>query len=721
MWSQHPDIAKDWAHGEHSSDKDHKMPEETGPGVHVKGKKVENAMPSLMERFLDLFSYGTPVINQSIVNNAANGQGRHPETQQFQGTHAAQATRSFAEAVGKPIAKSNDSAGVTSVGSQKTKDGRSIVEVDKESPDKIVEAGESDDHQLDDAPGRTGASDTSLSMSSMMKNMVETYNVACAILKADPEAAQVYNIDTELAYNRAWPQSCLDTLPESDFAGPSQTFPVENQQDLNHALHLLGKADNPEEVRNKLSAIAGRKGLTMPLNTFPSAPAPSTPSAPNPFTPPGQSPSLAPSIDAAHSATKQAAGASLQTEQPKAFGHAQGAMQASGQGDSDTAQGMHQKAASAHEKAATQAIAQGDQSSGDNNLQAAALHRKAAAMHAAVNNTDSSVNGGNMGRFFTTNMPAGGAFEGAKASGYPAAQAAAMAGKLEGSYEGGGADSSSSKEARGASAEAKRTGSARAHKAAASAHRDAADAHKEMGNTQEAAAHTKQAESHDRAAKKATNNAAIVQRGIAAGHINSAIRDQLLFALNTADESGSGSFDSAVQVGGEEDDDDATDDTPGQKVKIKGKGKEMSNNQLNALSQQMFGLPLSAVQGVLTNQAQQQSAAKQQLIINMTQHLDGQQRNLMIQNLRKFDLDDLQHMASLNPMMGGGMSFNQGQGYEEPLQAPFNPQPAHNFLGAGAVVPTVNGTTNNNADNDLLPLPTMNMDTGDGQSKKNAQ
>lgn len=41
MWSQHPDIAEDWAHGEHSSDSDHKMP--GGPGPDVKGPQAEAA------------------------------------------------------------------------------------------------------------------------------------------------------------------------------------------------------------------------------------------------------------------------------------------------------------------------------------------------------------------------------------------------------------------------------------------------------------------------------------------------------------------------------------------------------------------------------------------------------------------------------------------------------------------------------------------------------
>lgn len=33
MWSQNPDIAESWAHGQHTSDKDHKMPEVSGPDV----------------------------------------------------------------------------------------------------------------------------------------------------------------------------------------------------------------------------------------------------------------------------------------------------------------------------------------------------------------------------------------------------------------------------------------------------------------------------------------------------------------------------------------------------------------------------------------------------------------------------------------------------------------------------------------------------------------
>lgn len=675
LWAKEPDIAESWAHGEHTADKDHKMPEETGEDVHV-AKKTENRSMSLFEKMMNLLWF-----------SANAEQGRHPATGQFQGTHTAQATKSFKEAVGE--------AGVTGMGKQATKDGRQIVKVDKESPESIVESGEVDDNQIDDAPGsgKDRSPATLLaSSSSFLKNMSETYNVACALLKTNPEAAQVYNINDELAYNKAWPQARLDTLPESDFAGPSQTFPIANQQDVDWALSLVGKADNPEQVRNKIAAIAGRKGLSV-----------------NAFPPPMGGPSMmgggmlsqpAVSPDSAHHATKQAAGASLQTEHDKSFGHAQAAMGHSAQGSSEDAMDMHQKAASSHEKMATKMMKDGDQSGSDNHLQAAALHRKAAAMHAAVNNARNDP----MARFFTTNMPAGGAFQGAKDAGFPPGQAAAMAGKLEGSYEGGGADSGPSKEARSASKEAERLGSSKAHKAAASAHRSAAEYHKGEGNTEHAAAHEKAAAGHERSAKKSTRNAAIVQRGIELGHINSAIRDQLLFALNTSDESGSGTFDSAVQVGGEEEDDDASSTVPGQKVSLKKKAPQMNSAQLNELSKQMFGLPLEAVQGVLTNQARQNETEKTRLILNMTQHLEDSARQAMVANLRKFDLDDLQAMATLNPMAGYVAPSNGGFA----AMPTVNQQPV-NFLGAGVILPTVN-QGGNRVDPDILPLPTMNMD-----------
>lgn len=613
-------------------------------------------MPSLFEKMLSLFSF------------AANAdQGRHPGTGQFQGTHAAAAMRGF-----------DEHAAVEGIGKQTNKDGRNVTSIQPTSPAKMVESGEVDDHQINDAPGTPG---TSRLPGNLIHSMAETYNIACAVLNAKPEVSQVFNVADELAYNQAWPQEKRDKLPESDFAGPSQTYPIGNQQDLDWAISLLGRAEDQGMVQRKLTAIANRKKLTLPAtwNAFP-------PSMPNPpMAPPvspigGAPPAVSP--DMAHSFTKQAAGASLQTENDKAFGQAQGAMSSSAQGDSDAAMGQHVKAASAHEKAAVTSMKDGDQGTSDSHLQAAALHRKAAAMHAAVNNQQQ---GDAMSRL-STNMPAGGAFEGAKASGYPAAQAAAMAGKLEGSYEGGGEASDTSAEARSASKEASRTGSAKAHKAAAAAHRDAADSHREKGNTEHAAAHEASAKSHDRAAKKATNNQLIVDDLIANGHLNSAVKEQVLQTLNTADVSGSGTFDSAVQVGGNDDDDDADDEFTS-KVKIK-KGSKFSQNSgilANATPEE---------RNWIQRNLQREQREKLHLIQNMTGHLQGPAKQRMVANLSTKSIQEIEELSLLR-----GPVHNQEQQVLQPM-----------FLGA-AGLPAMNGESydgTNNADNDLLDLPTMN-------------
>ncbi len=50
----------------------------------------------------------------------------------------------------------------------------------------------------------------------------------------------------------------------SDFAGPHNSFPIRNQQDVNSAARLVGHAANPSEVKRRIIAIARRKGLKIP-------------------------------------------------------------------------------------------------------------------------------------------------------------------------------------------------------------------------------------------------------------------------------------------------------------------------------------------------------------------------------------------------------------------------------------------------------------------------
>lgn len=71
----------------------------------------------------------------------------------------------------------------------------------------------------------------------------------------DKEVGQTQN-----AYKRDIPQSARDKLPETDFAGPYQSFPIAKPEDVAAAADLVGKADNPDAVKAKIIAIAKRKG-----------------------------------------------------------------------------------------------------------------------------------------------------------------------------------------------------------------------------------------------------------------------------------------------------------------------------------------------------------------------------------------------------------------------------------------------------------------------------
>ena len=54
-------------------------------------------------------------------------------------------------------------------------------------------------------------------------------------------------------------------LPASSFADPAgRKFPILDQNDVDSAAHLIGKAGNPGAVKARIIAIARRKGLTLP-------------------------------------------------------------------------------------------------------------------------------------------------------------------------------------------------------------------------------------------------------------------------------------------------------------------------------------------------------------------------------------------------------------------------------------------------------------------------
>jgi hypothetical protein len=70
--------------------------------------------------------------------------------------------------------------------------------------------------------------------------------------------------ENEEGIERAISQKERDTVPDEDFAGPHQSFPIRNQGDVDSAARLIGHADDPEAVKSKIIAIAKKKGLSIP-------------------------------------------------------------------------------------------------------------------------------------------------------------------------------------------------------------------------------------------------------------------------------------------------------------------------------------------------------------------------------------------------------------------------------------------------------------------------
>lgn len=59
-------------------------------------------------------------------------------------------------------------------------------------------------------------------------------------------------------------QADRDAMDPDDFAGPHQSFPIRNQQDVDDAKMLVGHAEDPDAVKAKIISIAKRKGLLIP-------------------------------------------------------------------------------------------------------------------------------------------------------------------------------------------------------------------------------------------------------------------------------------------------------------------------------------------------------------------------------------------------------------------------------------------------------------------------
>ena len=54
-------------------------------------------------------------------------------------------------------------------------------------------------------------------------------------------------------------------LPAEDFGDPERRlFPIVDQDDVDSAAHLVGKAADPEAVKRRIISIATHKGLRLP-------------------------------------------------------------------------------------------------------------------------------------------------------------------------------------------------------------------------------------------------------------------------------------------------------------------------------------------------------------------------------------------------------------------------------------------------------------------------
>jgi hypothetical protein len=51
-----------------------------------------------------------------------------------------------------------------------------------------------------------------------------------------------------------------DKIPGENFAGPHRSFPITSPGDVSDAAHLVGHADNPGNVKNRIKNLARKKG-----------------------------------------------------------------------------------------------------------------------------------------------------------------------------------------------------------------------------------------------------------------------------------------------------------------------------------------------------------------------------------------------------------------------------------------------------------------------------
>jgi hypothetical protein len=326
MWANHPEIAEAWAHGEHTSDKDHKMPEEDdethnydpdqprdeggrwsgggGPaGDAWKGSQKAN--DSSKSAFDAKGHLGQATAHQNAAQEHIKAGDAHRE----------QARQAFAkgdkEAFQKHYTQAENhhkAAQYHQEASQRHTMHLKPDEFKSFSGNKAMTTRNSAQTYRDEtAPARLAGMDVddqrrravdvlrrphdpSILFDGGHRQPYDDYDLdpATATYSRDPKSyyrkammtqptdenqdtngeLRVQNAALDFivaVYNRDWPQEKRDKLDDEDFAGPERSFPITSQEDLDAAVSSIGRSKHPAStIKAGIKRIAGKKNLKLP-------------------------------------------------------------------------------------------------------------------------------------------------------------------------------------------------------------------------------------------------------------------------------------------------------------------------------------------------------------------------------------------------------------------------------------------------------------------------
>jgi hypothetical protein len=560
-------------------------------------------------------------------------------------------------------------------------------------------------------------------------------------------------------YNRDWPQEKRDQLPAKDFAGPGRSFPISTQEDVHAAVRSIGRSKHdPEVIKAGIKRVAEKKGLSLPESWQEEGTENDNPEGHNQYT------------------FSRQASASSDVKADKASKRAE---KADDSGDHVRAAVAHRDAFRAHQDAAAQSSIAFQSDREAYHRGKAQEHKEQAARHAKAAGSSAEFYGvGNQtfGNYRETQMDQAQRQrredmedeDGASCNSFAANDGGFDSDEQRHAFFGHLAKEKGDSPEGKASARANSTGKSEHHAAAARLHRAAARSAREEGNDSDAQIHTQAARFHSYRANKTkagrsgffansrrgamptiqqirndlTDNCACDQDRRA---INTLSDETLRILFNAkaegsnADASGGMGFGSAVQAGGEEDQDDedqgVKDDMGAGKKGVffeskKGKGLEGSgvtkgpadNAVVNHMAiARMFGITPDQARNlpaIVRDSLRHQDTIKRDLAMQLTANvLDPGKRKILVNRyVKELSKEKLQEYASLvqgPPVRQMAPAFNGVQ--EENLAL---------YLGAAGGPTGVANFGNGDggeADSDVLDLPTMNYGTPQAGENRSPQ